>query len=87
MGLGYNRHNNSDDNVLDLNKWQKIWWWSGTNTDRGDVYERNQRLEFEVTSRGTSYGYCGVVSRDRYDLTKGKVRVYMACLSEPQALE
>ena len=76
---------NFDDNVFDTNKWLKFWWWTGTDGASGEVYERNQRLEFEVTSKGMNYGNLGVVSRDRYDLTKGKVRVYMANLSEPQA--
>jgi len=76
---------NFDDNVFDTNKWLKFWWWTGTDGASGEVYERNQRLEFEVTSRGMNYGNVGVVSRDKYDLTKGKVKVYMANLSAPQA--
>jgi hypothetical protein len=76
---------NFDDNVFDTNKWLKFWWWTGTDGASGEVYERNQRLEFEVTSQGINHGNLGVVSRDKYDLTKGKVKVYMANLSPPQA--
>ncbi|MEM2352531.1 MAG: hypothetical protein QXT26_09005 [Thermoproteota archaeon] len=76
---------NFDDNVLDLNKWQTIWWWTGIDGAEGHVYERNQRLELEVTSKGSNYGFLGVVSRDKFDLSKGSVSAYVAVLSEPQA--
>jgi len=62
---------NFDDNVLDLNKWEKLQFVTG------EIYERNKRLEFIVKAPDGSAGV-GVVSKDRYDLTKGKVSVYVA---------
>jgi len=59
---------NFDDNYLDPAKWEK-----GSHGGTGDVYERNQRLELEVYD-----GWRWVVSRDRYDLTKGKITIYLA---------
>ena len=60
---------NFDDNYLDPAKWQKIEIKEGT------VSERNMRIEFSTTKAGDAGG---IISRDRYDLTKGKVVIYMA---------
>jgi len=67
---------NFDDNVLDLNKWQKTQAFTGTGY--GGAYERNQRLELEAqVTDGYGGATIGIVSRDRYDLTKGKVSIYL----------
>jgi len=66
---------NFDDNYLDPNKWEKVKWWNYTPL-RCEVYERNRRLEIDVEAEGLTLVCAGVVSRDRYDLTKGKVSAY-----------
>ena len=62
---------------------EKVKWWTKTPT-KCEVYERNQRLEFEVgiTDEGVHFACVGVVSRDRYDLTKGKVSIYITNTGE-----
>jgi hypothetical protein len=66
---------NFDDNYLDPAKWEKVKWWNYTPL-RCEVYERNQRLEIDTEAEGVTWVSAGVVSRDRYDLTKGKVSAY-----------
>jgi hypothetical protein len=76
---------NFDDNVLDTTKWDKVFGqtvgYEGVPIS-GDVYERNQRLEFQTTEGANVAWNVGVVSKDRYNLTKGKVSVYLAQSSQ-----
>ena len=64
---------NFDDNYLDPAKWEKIELTQGT------VAERNMRVELTCPS-GTPSSCAGIVTRDRYDLKRGKVTVYLASL-------
>ncbi|MEM2971070.1 MAG: hypothetical protein QW270_01410 [Candidatus Bathyarchaeia archaeon] len=66
-----------NDNYLDSDKWEKVLWWTGDVS--GDVYEQNQRLELYI-SDGFIDGiiYVGIGSKDKYNLTRGKISVYLA---------